>query len=61
MKNWAKWLIDHNLRWVLYVVACLIQFPIYLAENIVQGIIKAFHDTLHDINSIKNEPKRKKQ
>ena len=36
MRNWVKWCINHNLKWVLYIIlVCM--FPIYVFSYIKEG------------------------
>lgn len=56
MRNWAKWLVNHNLRWVLYVFHAIL-FPVYIVVYMVQVIPEAVRDYKMDFRDIKNEPK----
>ena len=49
---WVKWCIDHNLKFLVYLV-WLVILPLFLlayAEN-------AAEDAMHELNSIKNAKK----
>lgn len=59
MRNWAKWLVNHNLRWVLYLLVILIQFPMILAIKIVESIPESINEIKHDFRAIAREPRDK--
>ena len=33
MRPWAKWLINHRMRWLLYVL-CILALPVYIAREL---------------------------
>lgn len=58
MRNWAQWLVNHNMKWVLYVLTLLF-FPLYVLVNIKSFIVSIMQDFVGDIRSIKNQHKTK--
>ena len=57
MRKWAKWFVNHNLRWVLYIIAILVNGPVMLGYNICLAFAETRKDILSDIRAIKREPK----
>jgi hypothetical protein len=55
LKNWAKWMIDHKLSWMLYVHVWLIGFPCQLVLNIFMGAFEAFDNMRHVFGLLPNE------
>ena len=54
MRKWAQWCVDHNMKFMLYLAATIVQLPIYLTVYIVRGIVDAFKDLFDDYKSIHN-------
>jgi hypothetical protein len=57
MTNWAKWLINHNLRWVLYTIAITFVFPVRTVFYTLEGIGKSIREIRKDFRDIKMEPR----
>ena len=57
MRKWAKWFVNHNLRWVLYIMAILVNVPVMLGYNMSLAFAETYKDILSDIRRIKREPK----
>jgi len=36
MKPWAQWLVNHNMKYVIFLVAFLL-LPIYVAAGLYEG------------------------
>lgn len=48
MRAWAKWCINHNLRWIVYLTG-FIYLPLYF----IYYIPEALSDWVRDMKSIK--------
>jgi hypothetical protein len=57
MKTWAKWLINHNLRWVLYTISIVFNFPVRMVFYTLEGIGKSIREIRTDFRDIKMEPR----
>ncbi len=57
MRNWAKWLINHNLRWVLYIISIIFNFPVRMVFYTFGGIGKSIREIRTDFQDIKMEPR----
>jgi len=58
MRTWAQWLVNNNLRYVLYII-WLICFPIYMIARLRLFICAFFEDALYDLKNIKDQEKTK--
>ncbi len=56
MRPWAKWMINHNLRWLLYGL-CALMLPVYLAALSRE----AWNEMRSEMRGIAMEPKDKER
>lgn len=59
MKPWAKWLINRNMRWVLYAMGAM-AVPVVLALDLWAAGVESFHDICDEFKNLskyKREPK----
>ena len=57
MRLWAQWCIDHNLRWLLYVVAVTLLPVVGVIYLWGKAFPEVLDDTLHSLRAIGKQRK----